>query len=279
MAAPVVSGTVALMLQANPNLTPNLIKAILQYTAEAHPYRYSPLREGAGFLNTLGAVDLARFYATKGPGSKLPVKSNWSRTIIWGNHRLTKGNLLPTANAWGLNIVWGTAKTMGDYGDNIVWGTASFDGDNIVWGTASLLGNILWGTASLADNIVWGTFGDGDNIVWGTAFDTLDNIVWGTDCGGADCDNIVWGTAADLLDNIVWGTADMGDNIVWGTAGFDNIVWSTSADDDPTWGSSGEDEVAFPDESLEILPSTVFDFSAPVVAPVLSLTSSLLGGL
>ncbi len=33
-AAPFVTGTVALMLQANPNLTPNLIKAILQYTAQ-----------------------------------------------------------------------------------------------------------------------------------------------------------------------------------------------------------------------------------------------------
>ena len=36
MAAPVVSGTVALMMQANPRLTPNLVKAILQYTAQAY---------------------------------------------------------------------------------------------------------------------------------------------------------------------------------------------------------------------------------------------------
>ena len=37
MAAPVVTGTVALMLQANPSLTPNAVKAILQYTAERLP--------------------------------------------------------------------------------------------------------------------------------------------------------------------------------------------------------------------------------------------------
>ncbi len=59
MAAPVVSGTVALMFQANPNLTPNLVKAILQYTAQEYD-GYSPLRQGAGFLNTLGAVRLVQ---------------------------------------------------------------------------------------------------------------------------------------------------------------------------------------------------------------------------
>ena len=34
MAAPVFSGTVALMFQVNPNLTPNLVKAILMYSAQ-----------------------------------------------------------------------------------------------------------------------------------------------------------------------------------------------------------------------------------------------------
>ena len=60
VSASVVSGTVALMLQANPSLTPNAVKAILQYTSEA--YRaYDPLTEGAGFVNAKGAVELARY--------------------------------------------------------------------------------------------------------------------------------------------------------------------------------------------------------------------------
>ena len=62
MAAPVVSGTVALMLQANPALTPNAVKAILQYTAQ--PYAgYDSLTQGTGFLNASGAVQLARYFA------------------------------------------------------------------------------------------------------------------------------------------------------------------------------------------------------------------------
>jgi serine protease AprX len=232
-AAPFVTGTVALMLQANPKLTPNLIKAILQYTA-SFKAGVSPLRQGAGFMNSLGAVTLASFYAHPNPGSTLPIDPSWSGHIIWGNHMLSGGILDPGGNAWMPGVEWGWAKTQGDDGDNIVWGTSD-DGDNIVWGTADDF-----------DNIVWGTSDDGDNIVWGTSDDD-DNIVWGTDCGGDDCDNIVWGTADDA-DNIVWGTADDGDNIVWGTSDDgDNIVWGTADDfDNIVWGTVVRENVVWP---------------------------------
>jgi hypothetical protein len=287
MAAPVVSGTIALMLQANPSLTPNLIKAILQYTAQPYP-GYNPLREGAGFLNAYGAVRLAKFYADNRVGSYLPQRSLWSRQVIWGNHRLSGGYLNPQGNAWSTQVVWGAANGPLGSNDHIVWGTECGSGcDNIVWGTADASGdNIVWGTRG-DDNIVWGTSGD-DNIVWGTAFDddnivwgTMandDNIVWGTDCGGGDCDNIVWGTMDD--DNIVWGTAAPDDNIVWGTSADDNIVWGTSDgdnivwgtndDDNIVWGTSGDlaDDVVFPDNtSSDPLPDPAVEFGDPIAAP------------
>ena len=183
-AAAVVSGVAAQMLQANPKLTPNLMKAILQYTSEDYA-GYSPLEQGAGFLNALGAVRLSKFYATAKKGQRVPVEPIWSKHIIWGNHEMSGGLMLPKANAWSLGVLWGAPKTQGADGDNIVWGTScgsSECGDRIVWGTSDG-DNIVWGTAD-GDNIVWGTSGDGDNIVWGTAADG-DNIVWGTDCGGS----------------------------------------------------------------------------------------------
>ena len=48
MAAPVVSGTVALMLEANPSLTPNAVKAILQYTAQELGRRHRRWRRARG---------------------------------------------------------------------------------------------------------------------------------------------------------------------------------------------------------------------------------------
>jgi hypothetical protein len=236
MATPMVSGAIAVMLQANPSLTPNLIKGILEFTAISKP-GVSPLRQGAGFMNVSHAVALAAL-AARPTSTTVPIPTTWARHILWGNHMVSGGVLDPTANAWALGVEWGWATTRAD-ADNM-----ADDGDNIVWGTMSDGDNIVWGTASDGDNIVWGTANDGDNIVWGTA-DDGDNIVWGTDCGGADCDNIVWGTTDG--DNIVWGTADDGDNIVWGTADGDNIVWGTADDgDNIVWGTANVTNTVWP---------------------------------
>jgi serine protease AprX len=178
MATPLVSGAVALMLQANPHLTPNLIKGILEYTAISKP-GVSPLRQGAGFINVSHAVALAAL-AAQPNGTAVPIPTTWARHLLWGNQMISGGVINPLANAWRLGVEWGWARTNMSDGDNIVWGTA--DGDNIVWGTASDGDNIVWGTASDGDNIVWGTASDGDNIVWGTA--NLTNVVWPIFKGG-----------------------------------------------------------------------------------------------
>jgi subtilisin family serine protease len=118
MAAPVVAGTIALMLEANPQLTPNLVKAILQYTAERRR-RYELTSQGAGFLNARGAVQLASELAG---GSATPADpTRWSRQLLWGNQRVAGGTIEIDANAWGAGVVWGASTTAA--GDPIVWGT------------------------------------------------------------------------------------------------------------------------------------------------------------
>jgi serine protease AprX len=158
MAAPVVSGTVALMLHANPALTPNQVKAIVQYTAQANA-GYDPLTEGAGFLNTKSAVELAR-YLQASSGAAYPSSSTWSQRIIWGNRLVHIGQL--TANAlawWSFNAVWGAGALPGDW--------------NILSG-----GGAISGTS------------EGDTVVWGTS--EGDTVVWGTSCSDPSCEPVVW---------------------------------------------------------------------------------------
>jgi serine protease AprX len=262
MAAPVVAGTVALMVQANPSLTPNMVKAILQFTSQVYT-GYDYLTQGAGFLNTLGAVRLSRFFAVGEKGDRYPNMKAWSQHLFWGNRRVSGGVLTPGGTAWGNNVVWGDAHTPA--GLNIVWGENCADGcDNVVWGN-----NVVWGESSDDDNVVWGNtdddnvvwgnsddanivWGNGsdDNIVWGNSND--DNVVWGNDCSGADCDNVVWGNSDD--DNVVWGNAEGIDNIVWGNSSDENVVWGNSGDDSDniSWGSSAGEGDEFGDDALEL---------------------------
>jgi serine protease AprX len=271
MAAPVVSGSVALMLQANPTLTPNLVKAILQFTSQEYP-GYDALTQGTGFLNTRGAVVLAEYFQHAVPGSPYPSMTGWSKQIFWGNKRVRGGVPAPGATAWGSDVVWGSTATPS--GNNVVWGDNCADascsgvvwGNDVVWGN-SFDDNIVWGN-SFDDNIVWGN-SDLDNIVWGNSFD--DNIVWGNDCGGEDCDNIVWGNSFD--DNIVWGNAEGIDNIVWGNNDDygDNIVWGNSTEDllDGTTGTLTElTQALIGDETNEVnsLPSSMWDVMFPLDA-------------
>ena len=207
MSAPVVSGTVALMLQANPGLSPNAVKAILQFTAQEYP-QWDPLTEGAGFLNAQGAVELARAFAD----STTPAlsASMWSRRLIWGNQMYEGGQLTPWANAWSSGVDWGAPQTPS--------------------GNAMSFGIICSANCGAPNG--WSNW---------TTQSASQNIVWGASCGGADC-AVPWlaanVNATDDGDTVVWGTDD-GDTVVWGTDDGDTVVWGTGCSDpscDVIWG-------------------------------------------
>jgi serine protease AprX len=204
MATPVVTGTVALMLQANPQLTPNAVKAILQYTAQAYQ-GYDRLTEGAGFLNAKGAVELSAFLAA--PDGDYPATDGWSTQIIWGNHLAEGGRLTGDANAWSPGVTWGDATTP--------------DGERITWG-------IVCSTAHCDPS---------DSAPWQPSdLSTLPNIVWGALCGGDDCrvpwtNSSVTATSDTEADTVVWGTSETeGETVVWGTSCTDPscqpVIWS-----------------------------------------------------
>ena len=214
MAAGVASGLAVLALQANPGLTPNALKAILEFSAidvkSDGVHSASAMMQGVGEVSG-GVVALARTINTRvstgrpwlvaavSPSIEIAGESmSWVQRMMWGNALAFGPKLLAGKQlAWATAIPWGGDDNI-VWGNNIVWG----GGDNIVWGNSLLTNtddNIVWGNSLFDDNIVWGnSFGGDDNIVWGNSLD--DNIIWGNSLD----DNIVWGNSADLSDTDVF---------------------------------------------------------------------------
>jgi serine protease AprX len=219
-ATPVVSGTIALMLQANPALTPNAVKAILQYTGRPQP-GYDALTQGAGFLNAKGAIDLARYFAA--PWTDRPTEARWGRQLIWGNRRVWGGALTPDANAWLSNISWGDKRTPA--GADVVWGlitsgSTSAAGPWSVHCIDPMCGSAEWGPS---ENVVWGSACGGDDCPTSPMTVSLRGLL----SGATVSQTIVWGT--DEGETVVWGMS--GQTIVWGTDDGETIVWGTGCDD------------------------------------------------
>ena len=207
MATPVVSAIVALMLQANGALTPNLVKAILQYTAEPQN-RYHPLVQGAGFVNARSAVKLARFL--RGSSGSYPSSPLGGR-LIWGNQLIDGGRLTAAANAWSTNVTWGSART--SLGQEIEWGVICTSGNCAEQGSWKRWGSTCINTT--CSSVKWG---DGSS----------ENVVWGTTCGGANC-STRWST--DAAGSGSSGSIE-GAAVVWGTSEGDAVVWGTSCRDE-----------------------------------------------
>jgi len=176
MATPLVSGTVALMLQQNPSLTPDQVKARLMLTAwkgapqfgsstdslgNVYSYQYDVFTYGAGYLDVnavLSDADLATGVALSPTAvfdstNNIVTLANTS-TAAWGG----------TSVVWGAtSVVWGTQKVFGAStlsSTSVVWG-----GTSVVWGTKSMAGfSVVWSGKYAASNMgSLSTGDDGDN--------------------------------------------------------------------------------------------------------------------
>ena len=148
MSAGVTSGVVALVLEASRaasggmQLTPNAVKAVLQFTA-IPLVGVDPLTQGAGGLNAVGAVRLAGAIDASAPEGAwwlgppvAPVDIIAGATVSWAERIIWGGTVYTNEPAWGLGVVW----------DN-----------RIIWG-----GSVIWGD-DLDESVVWS-----NRIIWGT---------------------------------------------------------------------------------------------------------------
>jgi serine protease AprX len=188
MATGVVSGGVALLLNARPSMTPAQVKTVLQTGA-----RFIP---SAGMIaGGTGSVDFAQSLRIAQQGlltSLLSTLQNllglssgasfvdrgtlidrvYDRTGIRLLGLLDLGALLGGADSAepGVLSLLGTSNSLGRTAPNhLVWGTVAGWTDTYY---------IAWG-APISDpsgqHLVWGTMGGEDHLVWGTTFEVADN--------------------------------------------------------------------------------------------------------
>ena len=163
MAAPVVSGAVALMLQKSPRLNPDQVKARLMKTASktfpaytsytdpttgiTYTSPYDAFTIGAGYLDiqaALSSTDLSSGVA-KSPTAQYDPATNSvyfvnDSSAMWGNSAL-----------WGSSAVWGANVFVGS--QSALWGSSAMWGNSAVWGSSSTQGfSALWGSSAMWGN-------------------------------------------------------------------------------------------------------------------------------
>jgi serine protease AprX len=170
MAAPMVSGAAALMIQRDPSLTPDQVKARLMKTATKFAQAYSAANDpntGATFISEYDIFTIGAGYLN-------------ITAALANNDPLTGPAVSPTAtyDSSSNNVYLGPAGTAA------IWGTHGKTGSAATWGTAA-----IWGTHSFlnSNGAIWGS-----GPVWGTA------AIWGT--FNAKAFAAIWGTAS------IWST-------------------------------------------------------------------------
>ena len=194
MAAGVVSGAVALLLDQRRNLSPRETKAVLQLTS-SRVSGEGLVSTGAGTVNVLAAWRL------------IGLKQASSSSEIAGEKVWRSGLTFEEFNGKASHATAWLKPFLNERTSAIVWNTDASD-------------TILWSTN---DTIIWSTTNDPDTIIWSVSYEH-DTIIWST----TTVDTIIWSTAHRQSDTIIWSTSD---TIIWSNARLqDTIIWSTFAD-------------------------------------------------
>ncbi len=207
MATAFVSGTAALMLQANPDLTPHQVKAILMLTASKLTWP-KMLEQGNGMVNALTAVRIAEAADTVTQSLTRPVPLNWQS----GTERVWAGGAMAVADrilytglvdinqavAWGSGLDWSQLLLPVD---SRAWSDGLFAPDSVFWTdgiffTDSTLwtDSVFWTDNVLADSVFWT-----DSVMWSNVPLDSDSVFWTDSLFWTDT-NLTSGTSALVGD-------------------------------------------------------------------------------
>jgi serine protease AprX len=191
MATPVVSGTVALLIEQNGNLTPDQIKARLMLTSygnfptstvatvpvlnETFTEYYDLFSVGSGLLNVQAAI-YNNNLAPSNVGAALSPSvtfspSNGTVTLVDGNSSVPAWQVVwGSSSVWAFSAIWGNVN--GDavnWDIPLPWNDDALTAFSLVWGSSTGTGpqatSLVWGAAELLDESGAVTAEDGGPIL------------------------------------------------------------------------------------------------------------------
>ncbi len=215
MATPVVAGSAALLLQVNPKLTPNMIKALLMYTAQ-QLRGFNSFEQGAGQLNVAGAVTLAKLvrpdlsaatavgtpvFAKMPPASYTTIAGYafpWSGGVIVGHTFATGYGLALYQKVYGLGTLMSDGITFSSgslLADRATWSSGVIMADQILTSKGTIMsdgvhfsaaGSMLSDGVMLSDGAVMGDgtiMSDGamlgDSVIMGDSTRAMTALLYG----------------------------------------------------------------------------------------------------
>lgn len=186
MASPVVAGAAALLLQANPKLTPNLVKAILMYTAQQLP-NFNAFEQGAGEINLDGAMRLA-----------LSVRTDLSSSTSVGAPLLSTAAPIAQSNIAGFTFPWSQGLIL-DYtyatGTDLITKYQKIYGTGVLLGDATTVSNgvLLTDNTMISSGVLLG-----DSVLTSSGITMSDGLVF---CS----DGVLLGDGVLLTDGVLLG--------------------------------------------------------------------------
>jgi hypothetical protein len=218
MSAGAVSGAAALVLQANPSLTPNLTRAVLSWSAQILEDE-DLFEQGAGLLNVEGALRIARSLRrdtdTRLAGQSLSLQPlPRAQSVIAGEQIVWSQGLV-----WGDALVGGAAavtRQQEAYAQGLIWGFGGW----AVWGAGAVYSDGMYSEA----HVVYGDRGGWAGVQWdhGTV---LDNGVRFRD--DLSVSGVAW-TGSLMMDDfytlspsgLIWGRMAYDVGLIWGLDRF-----------------------------------------------------------
>jgi len=180
-ATAVVSGVVALMLQAEPNLQPDDVKCRLMENAKlatdaSGQLAYSVFQQGAGVVNAEGSLNSSSLGCAN-------TNMDIAKDLAGEEHYYGPANVDDEGNFFieGLDMryQWSVSGVNSDGG--LIWNTVATDG-GLIWNTnLGVDGGLIWNTNVGVDGgLIWNTVAVDGGLIWNTNLNVDGGLIWNT---------------------------------------------------------------------------------------------------